>query len=46
MKMQRLNIQLPAHLKQKLAAERMRGITAAGLIRHLLDQHFKGKKAA
>ncbi len=46
MKMQRLNIQLPADLKRKLDAERTRGTTAAGLIRHLLEQHFKGKKAA
>ena len=46
MKMQRLNIQLPHHLKAKLDAERKHGTTAAGLIRHLLEQHFKGKKAA
>jgi hypothetical protein len=46
MKMQRLNIQLPADLKTKLDAARKRGTSAAGLIRHLLEQHFKGKKAA
>lgn len=46
MKMQRLNIQLPANLKAKLDVERKRGTSAAGLIRHLLEQHFKGKKAA
>jgi hypothetical protein len=46
MKMRRLNIQLPADLKTKLDAERKRGTSAAGLIRHLLEQHFKGKKAA
>ncbi|BCA55324.1 hypothetical protein W02_24640 [Nitrospira sp. KM1] len=46
MKMQRLNIQLPAKLKAKLDAERIKGTSAAGLIRHLLEQHFKGKKAA
>jgi len=46
MKMQRLNIQLPKTLKAKLDAERQRGTSAAGLIRHLLEQHFKGKKAA
>jgi hypothetical protein len=46
MKMQRLNIQLPSHLKAKLAALRKQGTSAAGLIRHLLEQHFKGKKAA
>ncbi len=46
MKMQRLNIQLPSRLKAKLDAERQRGTSAAGLIRHLLEEHFKGKKAA
>lgn len=46
MQMQRLNIQLPKTLKSKLDAERQRGTSAAGLIRHLLEQHFKGKKAA
>ncbi|MDC8450808.1 MAG: hypothetical protein LV473_20985 [Nitrospira sp.] len=45
MKMQRLNIQLPVKLKTKLDAERQRGTSAAGLIRHLLEEHFKGKKA-
>jgi hypothetical protein len=44
MKMQRLNIQLPKDLKRKLDAERMRGTSAAGLIRHLLEQHSKGRK--
>jgi len=46
MKMQRLNIQLPSGLKKKLDVEKQRGTSAAGLIRHLLEQHFKGKKAA
>jgi metal-responsive CopG/Arc/MetJ family transcriptional regulator len=46
MNMQRLNIQLPDNLKKKLDAERKRGTSAAGLIRHLLEQYFKGKKAA
>jgi len=46
MPMQRLNIQLPKALKAKLDAERKRGTSAAGLIRHLLQQHFKGKRAA
>ena len=45
MKMQRLNIQLPSSLKKRLDAERQRGVTAAGLIRHLLEQHFKTAKA-
>ena len=46
MQMQRLNIQLPKSLKAKLDAERRQGTTASGLIRHLLEHHFKGKKAA
>ena len=46
MNMQRLNIQLPDKLKAKLDAERKRGTSAAGLIRHLLEEYFKGKKAA
>jgi hypothetical protein len=45
MKMKRLIIQVPAPLKSKLDAERQRGTSAAGLIRHLLEKHF-GKKAA
>ena len=45
MQMQRLNIQLPKPLKAKLDAQRKLGTTASGLIRHLLKQHFKGKKA-
>ena len=44
--MQRLNIQLLDKLKAKLDAERKRGTSAAGLIRHLLEEYFKGKKAA
>jgi hypothetical protein len=46
MKMYRMNITVPVTLKAKLDAERQRGTSAAGLIRHLLEQHFKGKKAA
>jgi hypothetical protein len=46
MKMIRIPVQLPARLKAKLDAERKRGTSAAGLIRHLLEQYFKGKKAA
>jgi hypothetical protein len=46
MKMIRLLIQIPRPLKAKLDAERKRGTSAAGLIRHLLEQHFKGKTAA
>lgn len=46
MKMTRLNIQIPQSVKTKLDSLRERGTSAAGLIRHLLEQHFKGKKAA
>ena len=46
MKLIRMNITLPVTLKAKLDIERKRGTSAAGLIRHLLEQHFKGKKAA
>lgn len=47
MKMVRLLVQLPKPLKAKLDEERKRGTSAAGLIRHLLEQHFsRGKKAA
>ena len=46
MKMQRLNIQLSQELKGKLEAERKRGTSAAGLIRHLLEQYFKTQRAA
>ena len=46
MKMKRLLIQIPSNLKATLDAERTRGTTAAGLIRHLLEQYFKSKKAA
>jgi hypothetical protein len=46
MKMTRIVIQIPQPLKLKLETARRRGTSAAGLIRHLLEQHFKGKKAA
>ena len=46
MKMVKVLVQIPQPLKAKLDAERKRGTSAAGLIRHLLEQHFKGKKAA
>jgi hypothetical protein len=45
MKMVRIVVQLPKSLKAKLDGERRQGITASGLIRHLLDQHFKVKKS-
>ena len=46
MKMNRVMIQIPKRLKAKLDAERKRGTSVAGLIRHLLEQYFKGRKAA
>ena len=36
-----LLIRLPPSLKKKLDALRGRDVTANGLIRHLLEQHFK-----
>ena len=39
-------VRLPAVLKMKLDALRGEGVTANGLIRHLLEQHFKDKRAA
>ncbi|WP_274519479.1 hypothetical protein [Nitrospira moscoviensis] len=41
-----LIVKVPKHLKAKLDAERKRGVTAAGLIRHLLEEHFKKQRAA
>ncbi|HSL04731.1 MAG TPA: hypothetical protein VK901_14485 [Nitrospiraceae bacterium] len=46
MAMVKLLIQIPRAMKTKLDGERKRGTSAAGLIRPLLEQHFKGKKAA
>jgi len=46
MKMQRMMIQLPASLKAKLGALRTQGTTASGLIRNLVEQHFKNNRAA
>ena len=46
MEMASLIVKVPKHLKTKLDAERKRGVTAAGLIRHLLEEHFKKQKAA
>ena len=42
----KLLITLPALLKAKIDTAKTKGYTASGLIRHLLEQHFKGKKAA
>ena len=44
MKMARLNIQLPVALKAKLDALKAQGTSAAGLIRHLLNQYFNAPK--
>jgi hypothetical protein len=41
MKMIRLLIQVPEPLKAQLDALRHEGTTASGLIRHLLEEHFK-----
>jgi hypothetical protein len=41
MKMVRMIIQVPVSLKAKLKAEQKRGTSAAGLVRHLLEQYFK-----
>ena len=46
MQMVRVMIQVSRPVKAKLDAERKRGTSAAGLIRHLLEQHFKAKRAA
>ncbi len=49
MKMARLIIQVPISVKDQLKALRSQGLTAAGLIRHLLTQYLnqphKGRKA-
>jgi metal-responsive CopG/Arc/MetJ family transcriptional regulator len=41
MKMERLNIQLPKHLKAKLDALRKQGTTASGFIRSLIEREFR-----
>ena len=41
MKMVRLLIQVPAPMKARLDAVRQEGTTASGLMRHLLEEHFK-----
>ena len=45
MKMHRLIVELPMHLKKQLDNVRQQGTSAAGLIRHLLDQHFNQPQA-
>ncbi|MCS6303912.1 MAG: hypothetical protein H8K07_09615 [Nitrospira sp.] len=43
--MERVLIHIPKRLNATLDAERKRGTSAAELIRHLLEEYFKGKKA-
>ncbi len=45
MKMSRLVIQIPTSIKSKLDELRATGTSAAGLIRHLLQQHFNSPTA-
>jgi hypothetical protein len=46
MAMVKLLVHIPKAVKLKLDALRKTGTTASGLIRHLLEQHFKSKRAA
>jgi hypothetical protein len=46
MAMVKMLIQIPKAMKAKLDAQRKLGTTASGLIRHLLEQHFKSNRAA
>jgi hypothetical protein len=41
MKMVRMLIQVPQPIKAQLDALRQEGTTASGLIRYLLEEHFK-----
>ncbi len=41
MKMVKLLIQVPVPTKARMDALRLEGTSASGLIRHLLDKHFK-----
>ena len=41
MKMVRVLIQVPAPIKARLDSLRQEGTTASGLMRHLLEEHFK-----
>jgi len=43
--MVKLLIQIPMTMKTKLNALRKEGTTASGLIRFLLERHFKVKRA-
>lgn len=44
MAMTRIIVQVPTSLKAKLDAQRKSGTSASGLIRHLLEQHFKQER--
>jgi hypothetical protein len=46
MKSIKILVSLPRHLAESLKAEKQKGVTASGLIRHLLEKHLKGNKAA
>ena len=46
MKTTKLLITLPVSLRAKIDSAKAQGYTASGLIRHLLEIHFKGKRAA
>jgi hypothetical protein len=41
MKMIRMMIQVPQPIKARLDAVRQEGTTTSGLMRHLLEEHFK-----
>lgn len=46
MAMVKMMIHVPKSLKAKLDVLRSQGTSTSGFIRALLEQHFKGKKAA
>jgi metal-responsive CopG/Arc/MetJ family transcriptional regulator len=41
MRMERVNVQLPAKLKAKIDALRSEGTSASGFIRHLIEREFR-----
>ena len=44
MAMIRIIVQIPTSLKAKLDAQRKSGTSASGLIRYLLEHHFKQER--
>ncbi len=44
MEMTRIIVSIPVSMKAKLDTLRAQGTTAAGLIRHLLTQHFNERQ--